>query len=71
MPEQGLPSKALALRPLTISVNTLEEGLRRLDLPIIGRIENGALLLDLRTVADQEVRPLALGVIGFFAGLRG
>ena len=70
MPEQGLPSKALAMRPLTISVNALEEGLRRLDLPIIGRIENGALLLDLRTVADQEVQPLALGVIEFFAGLR-
>jgi L-seryl-tRNA(Ser) seleniumtransferase len=71
MPEQGLPSKALALRPLTISVNALEEGLRRLDLPIIGRIENDALLLDLRTVADQEVRPLALGVSQFFAGARG
>lgn len=71
MPEQGLPSKALALRPLTISVNALEEGLRRLDLPIIGRIENGALLLDMRTVADQEVRDLVLGVEGFFSGLGG
>ena len=68
LPEQGLPTKALALRPLTISVNALEEGLRRLALPIIGRIENEALLLDLRTVADREVRPLAQGVITFFRG---
>jgi L-seryl-tRNA(Ser) seleniumtransferase len=69
LPEQGLPSKALALWPAAISVNALEEGLRRLDMPIIGRIENEALLLDLRTVADQEVRPLALGLIEFFRSL--
>jgi L-seryl-tRNA(Ser) seleniumtransferase len=66
LPEQGLPSRALALRPLTISVNALEEGLRRLPLPIIGRIEHEALLLDLRTVSDQEVRLLAQGLIEFF-----
>jgi len=66
LPEQGLPSRALALRPLAISVNALEEGLRRLSLPIIGRIENEALLLDLRTVSDQEIRPLAQGLMEFF-----
>jgi L-seryl-tRNA(Ser) seleniumtransferase len=67
LPEQGLPSKALALRPLTLSVNALEEGLRRLPLPIIGRIEHDLLLLDLRTVSDQEVRPLARGLIDYFS----
>ncbi len=69
LPEQGLPSRALTLWPETISVNALEEGLRRLELPIIGRIENEALLLDLRTVSDQEVRPLAQGLIEFFGTL--
>ncbi len=69
LPEQGLPSKALALRPVSISVNALEEGLRRLALPIIGRIENEALLLDLRTVSDQEVRALAQGLLEFFRSL--
>lgn len=69
LPEQGLPSRALALRPLAISVNALEEGLRRLSLPIIGRIENEAMLLDLRTVSDQEVQPLAQGLLNFFSTL--
>ncbi|MBA3014906.1 MAG: L-seryl-tRNA(Sec) selenium transferase [Proteobacteria bacterium] len=66
MPEQGLPSKALALRPLAMSVNALEQEFRQLDLPIIGRIERDALLLDLRTVSDQQVKPLAQAVLGFF-----
>jgi L-seryl-tRNA(Ser) seleniumtransferase len=70
LPEQGLPSRALALRPLAISVNALEEGLRRLSLPIIGRIENEAMLLDLRTVSGQELRPLAQGLMDFFRSLR-
>lgn len=69
LPEQGLPSRALALRPLAISVNVLEEGLRQLALPIIGRIENEALLLDLRTVSAQELRPLAQGLAEFFRSL--
>lgn len=66
LPEQGLPSKALALRPVAMSVNDLEEGLRGLELPIIGRIEHDALLLDLRTVSDQEVKLLAQGLLTFF-----
>jgi len=67
LPEQGLPSRALALRPLGLSLNALEEGLRRLPLPILGRLEHEALLLDLRTVADGEIRPLAQGVMDFFS----
>lgn len=65
LPEQGLPSKALALRPFAMSVNALEEGLRGLELPIIGRIEHDALLLDLRTVSDHEVKPLAQALLKF------
>jgi len=68
LPEQGLPSRALALRPLGLSLNALEEGLRRLPLPILGRLDHEALLLDLRTVADGEIRPLAQGLMGFFRG---
>jgi len=67
LPEQGLPSKALALRPRALSVNALEEGFRRLDPPVIGRIEHEALLLDLRTVSEQELKPLARAVVEFFA----
>ncbi len=67
LPEQGLPSRALALRPAGMSVGELESGLRRLTPPIVGRIEDETLLLDLRTVADPEVGPLAAGLLRFFA----
>ncbi|MDA8159334.1 MAG: L-seryl-tRNA(Sec) selenium transferase [Desulfobacteraceae bacterium] len=67
LPEQGLPSRALALRPAGMSVGELESGLRRLTPPIVGRIEDEALLLDLRTVSDQELLPLAAGILRFFA----
>lgn len=66
LPEQGLPTKALALRPREISVNALERGLMRAELPVIGRIENDAFLLDMRTVSDKEVRELAETLLDFF-----
>ena len=59
LPEQPLPSRAVALAPLDRSVNELEKGLRELSLPVLGRIEDDRLLLDMRTVADKEVLPLA------------
>ncbi|MFO7607040.1 MAG: L-seryl-tRNA(Sec) selenium transferase [Desulfurivibrionaceae bacterium] len=62
MPEQDLPSKAVALRPGAISVNELEERLRASEVPVIGRIEHDLFLLDMRTVADKEILPLA-GII--------
>ena len=68
LPEYGLPTKAVALRPFDVSVNALESGLRRADPPVIGRIEDGALLLDMRTVADDEIKPLAGSLTAFFHG---
>ncbi|MEN8142969.1 MAG: L-seryl-tRNA(Sec) selenium transferase [Thermodesulfobacteriota bacterium] len=70
LPEQDLPTSAVALNPETISVNELEVLLRKGDLPVIGRIENDLFLLDMRTVADREIAPLAdilLGVFGVAA----
>ena len=59
MPEQNLPSQAVILRPSSMSVSQLEKRLRQLDLPVIGRIEEDLLVLDMRTVADDEVPLLA------------
>ena len=59
LPEQPLPSRAVALAPIDRSVNELEKGLRELSLPVLGRIEDDWLLLDMRTVADKEVVLLA------------
>lgn len=68
VPEQGLPSRALALEPLTLSVDQLERALRLASLPVIGRIEDGRYLLDMRTVADGEVAALARCLIDAFVG---
>jgi len=59
LPEEGLPSRAVAVAPQEISINELEKRLRGLPLPVIGRIENDWLLLDMRTVSDREVPHLA------------
>jgi len=59
LPEQGLASRALTVQPRDRSVNRLEQPLRQAALPVIGRLEDNRLVLDLRTVADDEVALLA------------
>lgn len=63
LPEQGLRSRCVTLKPTSGSVNDLEMRLRGGALPVIGRIEDDRLLLDLRTVADKEVAELAAAII--------
>ncbi|MCI5130011.1 MAG: L-seryl-tRNA(Sec) selenium transferase [Candidatus Electrothrix sp. EH2] len=62
MPEQNLPSRAVILRPLTMKLNILEKRLRRLDIPIIGRVENDRLIFDMRTVRSNELHLIAQGL---------
>jgi L-seryl-tRNA(Ser) seleniumtransferase len=53
---------AIAIMPLKISVNKLEERLRKGDPPVISRIKEGRLLLDARTLLDDQVSPLVTTV---------
>ncbi len=62
MPEQDLASYGLLLSPRQMSLSLFEHKLRTLDIPIIGRMERDALVLDLRTVQDHEVPFLAQGL---------
>jgi L-seryl-tRNA(Ser) seleniumtransferase len=66
MPEHGLQSWAVAFKPTQIPVSTLENALRKLSIPIIGRIEDDSFLLDMRTIADAEVADLAASLRNFF-----
>jgi L-seryl-tRNA(Ser) seleniumtransferase len=59
MPEQNLPSQAVVISPSSLTVSRLETLLRQLEIPVIGRIEEDRLLLDMRTVADDEIPLLA------------
>jgi L-seryl-tRNA(Ser) seleniumtransferase len=58
LPLETLPSAALAIRPRAQrgagqALARLAIALRRLPVPIIGRIENGAQILDLRCLEDE------------------
>ena len=57
LPVDRLPSAGFAIRPQGKKsgvLNRIEESLRELPKPVIGRIEDGALLLDLRCLGPQE-----------------
>lgn len=57
LPLDAIPSAGLAIRPLDSGGALLEElaaTLRRLERPIIGRLANDSLILDLRCLADEE-----------------
>ncbi len=56
LPLETLPSTALAVRPVAGGgrhLTALADALRRLPRPVIGRIENDALMLDLRCLEDE------------------
>lgn len=55
LPEATFPTFAVKLKPSGISVNELETRLRKRPVPVIGRISDEALLLDARTIRDQEI----------------
>ena len=54
LPVQNLKTRLVALLPKDMSVNRLENWFRTLPIPIIGRIEEGRFLLDVRTMADED-----------------
>ncbi|MBL6458737.1 L-seryl-tRNA(Sec) selenium transferase [Belnapia sp. T6] len=54
-PSDRLPSAALCLRPRRgLTAEALATALRRLPVPVIGRVARGAVLLDLRCLEDAE-----------------
>ena len=59
LPLADLPTRLLALKPDFCSVNTLERRLRCRRPAVIGRIAQGRLLLDLRTVTAREIPEIA------------
>jgi L-seryl-tRNA(Ser) seleniumtransferase len=59
LPLVTLPSAGLAIRPQAARgagrlLKTLADALRKLDIPVIGRIEDQALILDLRCLEDES-----------------
>ena len=61
-PDVYLPSFGLALHPVRITVEKLEARMRALDVPIVGRIEKDRLLIDMRTIREEEEHELIAGL---------
>lgn len=58
LPEERIASRALALQP-AMGAEAAAARLRSCDPPVIGRIKDGRLLLDLLTITDEELPALA------------
>jgi L-seryl-tRNA(Ser) seleniumtransferase len=58
-PGQTLPTRLVAVTHHQLSAASLEAGLRRNSPPVIARIENDRLLLDLRTVFEEQEGEIA------------
>jgi len=59
-PTADIPSSAVVLSG---RAEAMEEKLRRGDPPVIGRIADGKLLLDMRSVQEREDATLSLAVL--------
>lgn len=66
LPEFNIDSWAIELQPLAMKLSTFEKGLRKLAIPIIGRIESEQFLLDVRTIQDNELGELVALLDDFF-----
>jgi L-seryl-tRNA(Ser) seleniumtransferase len=62
LPLQAVPTWALAVKPLKATADALEAGLRRLEPPIVARIADDRLILDMRTIQEDELRSIARGM---------
>jgi L-seryl-tRNA(Ser) seleniumtransferase len=60
LPTQKIPSAGLAIRPSTVkrgsgtALERLAAAFRNLPVPVIGRLQDGALVLDFRCLEDEE-----------------
>ena len=67
-PEREIPTSLLAVTSAIYSVNEMERRLRQQELPILTRIEDEQLILDLRTVFPPQEEIIASAFSGMAAG---
>jgi L-seryl-tRNA(Ser) seleniumtransferase len=63
-----LKTYLLAVKSANLSADAILARLRRNEPPIIARIEKGEVLLDLRTVMDDEEEPVFAALSGIDGG---
>ncbi len=65
MPEHGLNSWALTLQPGDIGASALERWFRALPIPLILRIEDDKMIVDLRTILEEDI-PLLIDILKIY-----
>lgn len=65
MPEHGVDSWALVLEPGARSASVLEKYFRSQKVPLVGRIEDEKMILDLRTIQEADI-PLLIDLLKTF-----
>ena len=63
LPELELPTYCVAVKHRDLSVEEISKRLRSTDPPVIGRIKEDKLLLDMRTVFDRELKEIEKAII--------
>ena len=67
-PESRLPTRLVALTVTEMTASTLEARLRAGDPPVVARIEDDRVVMDLRTVASEEIDSLARAIAALTQG---
>lgn len=62
LPLLDLPSKGIELTIKKLTANAFEETMRKNIPPIIGRIENDAFIMDLRTIQDDDLPEIVCAI---------
>lgn len=68
LPVQSLPSRGVALKPKTLSLQQAETAMRSLPVPIIGYITEDTIVLDMRTLLPGDEELLLDGLKTIFGG---
>lgn len=68
LPLTELPTFLVVLRPKAGSAAAVSERLRRGEPPVLARVQEGAVLIDPRTVGEDEELPLVAAVAAAFEG---
>lgn len=63
LPAERIKSKGITIMPKNISTSLLEEKLRLGENPVVGRISEDKLILDMRTVLEDEIDILSQKII--------
>jgi len=58
LPELKLPTYCVAIKHQKISLQELYEWLLKQEPPVVGRLKDDLLLLDMRTVLEEDIKPL-------------